>query len=451
MATAEINNNLDENSNVKGKNPCNREFEQVVGRIVDEISIYTKVDNKLNFNELFRKLVNNNDTENSKLAFMTLKDYADQDYTEAQYILGQYCYLMADDIQEAIIWHKKAADNENTRSQVCLAYLLIKKGEYQEAIKYLKLAGEVKDARAEVMYILGTLYRDGNGFAKNTTKAVNLFKEAADKNQTSAMGALAECYLYGIGVEKDVKKAIEYYTQASDLGDDIVVCDLVSLYLDSKEVEQNPQKAKEIWLKFIRKFGTNKRLNELAAKINKFTGDVVKETEDKNKTESDSDVYQIANRAYLTPLKLFPVIVTSILGVIMTIIFLCIVIFIAKDTLAYLLPTLFALLTIANIISLFKIKEYNKSVELNNTFTKYAILYQKDDFVILTDHAIHIDPQIITSINYKTDRFRPNLAVGKIIIKTANSMYFVDHVDNVIQTVITMNQLVNSIKTDKNE
>ena len=57
-----------------------------------------------------------------------------------------------------------------------------------------------------------------NGINKDYSKALELFKEAANDDEPNAMCYLASMYENGIEVEKDLNKAIEYYKKASELG-----------------------------------------------------------------------------------------------------------------------------------------------------------------------------------------------------------------------------------------
>ena len=53
----------------------------------------------------------------------------------------------------------------------------------------------------------GRCYENGTGVEKNAAKAVELFKQAAEKEVTDAYTALARCYEQGVGVEKNAVEA----------------------------------------------------------------------------------------------------------------------------------------------------------------------------------------------------------------------------------------------------
>jgi uncharacterized protein len=64
------------------------------------------------------------------------------------------------------------------------------------------------------MTILGGMYANGRGVAKDDSEAVRLYQQAADLGNASATYKLGWRYENGVGVTKDIAKARSYYQTA---------------------------------------------------------------------------------------------------------------------------------------------------------------------------------------------------------------------------------------------
>ena len=67
---------------------------------------------------------------------------------------------------------------------------------------------------------LGIMFSNGEHVAQNFQKAINFFEKAIelDGNNVNALNNLADCYRYGDGTAKDSYKAFELYKKAAELG-----------------------------------------------------------------------------------------------------------------------------------------------------------------------------------------------------------------------------------------
>ena len=65
---------------------------------------------------------------------------------------------------------------------------------------------------------LGLRYYKGQGVEQDYTRAVELFRKAAEQGNGYAMRLLGDCYRSGCGVEKDCAQAVEWYRKAAELG-----------------------------------------------------------------------------------------------------------------------------------------------------------------------------------------------------------------------------------------
>ena len=89
---------------------------------------------------------------------------------------------------------------------------------YEEAVKWWRLAAELGDARAQ--FNLGVCYDHGTGVARNFAEAVKWYRFAAEQGVVKAQYYLGLCYKYGVGVERDRQKAKEWLRKAAAQGDE---------------------------------------------------------------------------------------------------------------------------------------------------------------------------------------------------------------------------------------
>ena len=67
--------------------------------------------------------------------------------------------------------------------------------------------------------MLGVMYADGRGVAKEDVEAVKWYRKAAEQDYESAQFNLGVAYETGRGVAKDEEKAVEWYRKAAEQGD----------------------------------------------------------------------------------------------------------------------------------------------------------------------------------------------------------------------------------------
>jgi len=95
------------------------------------------------------------------------------------------------------------------------------------------------------MRILGILYYNGEGVARDYAKARDLFKKAADMGDGSAMSNLGSLYLNGQGVAQDRAKALELFKKAADMGEAIGMTNLGLVYENGLGVPRDYAKARD--------------------------------------------------------------------------------------------------------------------------------------------------------------------------------------------------------------
>ncbi|MFZ0479751.1 MAG: GAF domain-containing protein [Terriglobales bacterium] len=101
----------------------------------------------------------------------------------------------------------------------------------------------------EAQFLLGTLYRSGDGVLQNDNQAVDWFQRAADQGYVRALSALGSSYWSGRGVPQDYSKAYFWYELALAEGDQNskALLEGLSTQLTSEQVANIRQQA-EAWL-----------------------------------------------------------------------------------------------------------------------------------------------------------------------------------------------------------
>lgn len=80
-----------------------------------------------------------------------------------------------------------------------------------------ELLPAARDGRAEAQRLLGDMYWQGNGVAKNAGEAAKWLRLAAEQDHVDAMNALARLYVQGQGVAQDLWEAEKWFRRADGL------------------------------------------------------------------------------------------------------------------------------------------------------------------------------------------------------------------------------------------
>ena len=151
-----------------------------------------------------------------------LTELAENGDTMSAYKLGKI-FMLGDvvfiDLDNAEKYLNQAANDDNEYAIYALAklYLLDEKKDLAQAVKWLEKACENEDIKPYAAYTYAKTLLDDNEF-HDTTKAVKLLKDTADKNNWCAY-LLGKLYLFGNDdVEKDKQKAIEWLTKSVEDG-----------------------------------------------------------------------------------------------------------------------------------------------------------------------------------------------------------------------------------------
>lgn len=86
------------------------------------------------------------------------------------------------------------------------------RGDYAKAYKDLKPMAA--DGEPTAQYIVGEMYRLGQGVKKDETAAVKWYKKAAESGSPEGQYALGMCYATGLGTEVDMISAYQWLSLA---------------------------------------------------------------------------------------------------------------------------------------------------------------------------------------------------------------------------------------------
>ncbi len=89
-------------------------------------------------------------------------------------------------------------------------------GDLEAAVKWYTKAAEQGDVKGQ--YILALIYYSGHGVAEDHKKALYWYTKAAEQGYTEAQLIVAVMYRHGQGTPKDNKLAVYWYTKAAELG-----------------------------------------------------------------------------------------------------------------------------------------------------------------------------------------------------------------------------------------
>lgn len=137
---------------------------------------------------------------------------------EADFQRGLKSYQVRGDVVGAMQAFRSAAEQGHAQAQVRLAYILDAAGADAEAVSWLSRAAEQGDAEGQFM--LARMMSEGEGTERQTDKALELYRAAAENGYTQALVVLAEAQERGLlGLERDPEAALALWRRAADVGE----------------------------------------------------------------------------------------------------------------------------------------------------------------------------------------------------------------------------------------
>lgn len=115
-----------------------------------------------------------------------------------------------------LIKRAESGDAE-AQNQLAAKYLTAEPPDFDEAVKWLRMAAEQGDAGAQNN--LGVLYMEGDGVKQGHKEAVKLFRKAAEQGIASAQANLGSCYAQGSGIPQSWEEAYFWWSVSFDEGE----------------------------------------------------------------------------------------------------------------------------------------------------------------------------------------------------------------------------------------
>ena len=144
---------------------------------------------------------------------------------EAQFILGTMYVRgkeVEKDINQAIIWFTKAAQQGHSYAQTALGMIYYYKDsgvkqDINKAIKWFMKAADQGNSAAQVH--LGLIYVEGEDIKQDYNEAMKWFRKAALSGNPKAQFNLGLMYAKGTGVKQDLNEAKKWFKKAAEQGD----------------------------------------------------------------------------------------------------------------------------------------------------------------------------------------------------------------------------------------
>ncbi len=139
-------------------------------------------------------------------------------------------------------------------------------GNYAEALRLLSPLAE--SGNAEAQFVLGVLYANGRGVARNAATAAAWYRRAAEQGKLEAQNNLAALYHEGAGVPDDQTEAFKWWSLAAERGFGRSQLNLATLYLDGVGVMMDYALAyKWAWLALAKGEGEAPKILERLSKV----------------------------------------------------------------------------------------------------------------------------------------------------------------------------------------
>ncbi|GBB83537.1 hypothetical protein RclHR1_10230007 [Rhizophagus clarus] len=185
-----------------------------------------------------------------ELINLTFKDLnkGNEDNVRKQHILD---YIDKHNVILQEIYNWLLNNQNHSNSIYLLGYFnyhgIVTDNNKQKASILYQIAAELENIVAQLE--LANMYIYGKGIKKDFSKAFELSKKLAEKNNPNAINRLGYCYDFGIGIKINKKKAFELYQKAADLGNSNGMNNLGSCYEGGFGTYIDKQKAFELYHK----------------------------------------------------------------------------------------------------------------------------------------------------------------------------------------------------------
>lgn len=162
-----------------------------------------------------------------ELAFELLKPIAEDGNPQAQYLLGftyQFDQIVPHDVQKAIYWYTKAAEQGHIEAQSALGGIYFTNDferDYSQAAEWYRKAAKQGDKHSQAM--LASMYREGQGVPQDYIESILLYKKSAAQGYSYVFSNIADMYFKGQGVVKNYTLAHMWANLAVANGDNAAI------------------------------------------------------------------------------------------------------------------------------------------------------------------------------------------------------------------------------------
>ncbi len=154
-----------------------------------------------------------------------------------------------------------AADQGHSASQAYLGEIYYQERKYEAAIRWLKIAAEADNQRAQ--FYLGVCYDDGNGVSKDLKKSLDWFRRAAEQGERTSQFNLGIAYLNGEGVQKSIQTAESWFRKAAVQEHPGAMYQLGHMYYAGNLVLERDAESAVMWWQKASDEGYSKAMNNL--------------------------------------------------------------------------------------------------------------------------------------------------------------------------------------------
>lgn len=186
-------------------------------------------------------------------AFLYYKHASEKGFSNAQNKLAYfYQYgnsIVVQDIQMALFWHNKAADNNHPESLNSLGSFYLQgigvTVDYSSAMQYFMEASKLGNIYA--YYNIGLIYEYGYGVPVNVSTAFFWYEQSALKGNLGGACKIASMYCRGIGTLIDYQLAYKWYLEAAEQNYSEGFEGLANMYQYGLGVQKNLLEAERLY------------------------------------------------------------------------------------------------------------------------------------------------------------------------------------------------------------
>ena len=143
---------------------------------------------------------------------------------------------LPEDLAQAKVWFRKAADQGNAEAEDQLGYLTPLDNMAEAAVWFLRAA---EHGNADAQYRIAVFYEHGHGVEPDSAKAIMWYRRAAEQGDNVAQFNIGYIYEIGEGVPQSFAQAALEYRKIAVLGDPEAIFRLGTFYEKGMGTKKN--------------------------------------------------------------------------------------------------------------------------------------------------------------------------------------------------------------------